>query len=230
MTFIRDRGIGIMSSLRTWLWLSLSLCGALGLGNPSVAQQPSIQQGADPNGLDQQCQTPLIKAAAAGQSTVVRALLAAGCDINAKSKNGTTALIEAADRGQSDTARLLIAAGANTNINSHGLGTALEAAERAGHSDIAQMLREAGAYTSGHSVGDTVCVLPWSGAGFCGVVRAVNKIEFRIRVTEIIGCEHGCRPKPECSSGRPVGGVEGLKIRDNIQIPAWCLTETGVAQ
>ena len=108
-----------------------------------------------------------------------------------------------------DSAELLIASGANINASQRGWGTPLEAAERTGHNELAAMLRRAGARSSGRSVGDTICVRPWQGDGYCAVVEEVNKTSFRLRVTEIIGCENGCQPKAECSASRAVGTQAG---------------------
>jgi ankyrin repeat protein len=167
-------------------------------------------------------------AVAAGQPDAVRLLLAARADVNARSKAGRTALIEAAEQGQLEAARLLIAAGADLNTYQRGWGTALKTAERTGHNDIAEMLRKAGAQSSGSSVGDTVCVRPWSGDGYCGTVEAIDKNNYTIRVTQIVGCKDGCPAKEECSAGRPVGGSGGIAVGDEVKTVSWCLTHTGV--
>jgi hypothetical protein len=140
-------------------------------------------------------------------------------------------LIEAAEFGRVDSAQLLIASGANISASQRGWGTALEAAERMGHNELAAMLRQAGARSSGRSVGDTVCVRPWHGDGYCGEVVEVNKTSFRLRVTEIIGCEGGCQARAECSASRAVGGprdMGGIQVGDEVATVSWCLTHTGV--
>src|SRR6266496_2042988 len=164
-----------------------------------------LQAGDSPNVRDAVQRTPLINAVSAGQVGAVRVLLASGADVNASDVNGISALIEAADKGRSKTTRLLLKSGANVNTSTRGLGTALSAAERSGYNDIVAMLRQAGARTTGKSVGDTVCVRPWGGDGYCGTVESLNKNQFQIRVTEIVGCGGGCSAKAECSAGRPVG-------------------------
>jgi hypothetical protein len=171
---------------------------------------------------------PLIAAVAAGDMGAVRSLLAGGARVNAATRTGKTALIEAAERGSVDAMRLLIAAEAELDVSDRGVGTALEAAERVGHTEVAAMLREAGARTSGRSVGDTVCVRPWKGDGYCGVVAAISEGEYRLRVTEVIGCRDGCAARVDCSAGRPVGGSQGVQQGDTIAIPTSCLTHTGV--
>jgi hypothetical protein len=171
---------------------------------------------------------PLVEAVAAGDVRAVRSLLAGGARVNAATQTGKTALIEAAERGSVDATRLLIAAKADIDVSDRGVGTALEAAERAGHTEVAAMLRAAGARTSGRSVGDTVCVRSWKGDGYCGVVAAISQGEYRLRVTEVIGCRDGCAARADCSAGRPVGGTQGIRQGDTIAIPASCLTHTGV--
>jgi hypothetical protein len=160
----------------------------------------------------------------------VRMFLAAGAGANTTSASGRTPLIEAAEFGRSGAARILIDSGADLDAGQRGWGSPLEAAERSGNNGLAAMLRQAGARSSGRSVGDTVCVRPWKGDGYCGVVEEVNKISFRIRVTRLVGCETGCEPKAECSASRRVGGADGLQAGDAITTVSWCLTHTGVQQ
>ena len=189
-----------------------------------------LRAGDSPNARDAAQRTPLINAVIGGQLGAVRLLLASHADVNAQDVNGITALIEAADKGRARSAGLLIQAKADVNIRTRGLGTALNAAERAGHNDIAAMLRNAGAQSTGKSVGDTVCVRPWGGDGYCGVVESENRNQFQIRVTGITGCAGGCPAKAECSAGRPVGGQQGIRVGDTVNTVSWCLTETGVQQ
>lgn len=188
-----------------------------------------LQAGDNPNSRDAAGRTPMMYAVSAGQVSAERVLLASGANVNARDVNGVTALIAAAEKGYSKSTALLIQAGANVNLGSRGPGTALEAAERAGHNDIVAMLRKAGAHTSGKSVGDTVCVRPWGGNGYCGIVESMNKNQFSILVTEIAGCgSQGCPAKAECSAGRRVGGPHGIKVGDRVPTVSWCLTQTGV--
>jgi ankyrin repeat protein len=169
--------------------------------------QSLLDRGANPNARDREGRTPLMDAARAGHLGAMRTLLLAGADVNAWSRAGSTA---------------------NLNHRQRGRGTALETAERTGHDDIAQLLRDAGARTSGRSVGDTVCVRPWNGEGYCGVVKWVNKIHYRVRVTEIRGCKDGCTARAECSAGRTVGVPGGVIVGFELTVPSWCLTDTGV--
>jgi uncharacterized protein len=189
-----------------------------------------LSQGMHPDARDKAQRTPLMEAVKTGQIEAVRLLLSAGADVNASSSTGRTPLIEAAEFGQAHSASLLIAAGADLNASQRGWGTPLEAAERTGNNEIAAMLRSAGARSSGRSVGDTVCVRPWQGNGYCGVVEEVNKTSFRLRVTELIGCADGCQAIIDCSANRMVGGAEGIQVGESITTVSWCLTHTAVKQ
>ena len=176
--------------------------------------QSRLKQGADPNARDREGRTPLMDAAAAEQVPAMRLLIAKGADVNAHAHDGQTSLIVAAAEGSLDAARLLVQSGSDLNLVSRGWGSALKAAERTGHNDIAAMLLKAGARPSGSSVGDTVCVRPWGGEGYCGAVEAIDKNNYRLRVTKIVGCEKGCPAKTECSAGRNVAGSGGIAVGD----------------
>ena len=220
---------------------ALLTVGALGQGPDvtlgKVARQGDLARlkslldaGADPNRRDANGSTALIEAAAGGQTAAARALVAAGANPNLTSSGGRTPLIAAAIGGRIEIARLLISAGADLNVGERGAGTALEAAEREGHTELAALLRRSGARTSGRSVGDRVCVRPWKGDGYCGVVLTIDRNEYRLRITEIVGCSNGCRAMEECSAGKLVGGSSGLKAGDTITAANSCLTHTGVSQ
>jgi len=187
-----------------------------------------LDSGADPNRRDANGNSALIEAVAAGHADAARALLGAGANPNLTSSGGQTPLIQAAIGGRIEIARLLIAAGANVNLGERGAGTPLEAAEREGHTELAALLRSSGARTSGRSVGDKVCVRPWKGDGYCGVVLSIDRNDYRLRVTEIVGCPNGCPVIEACSAGKPVGGSGGLKAGDTITAAGSCLTHTGV--
>jgi ankyrin repeat protein len=187
-----------------------------------------LRQGMNPDIRDREGRTPLMEAVKGGRKEAVRLLLTAGANVNAATAAGRTPLIEAAEWGRPDVARLLVDAGADLNASQRGYGTVLETAERNGHLELAAMLRQAGARSTGRSVGDKVCVRPWQGNGYCGIVEEVNKTSFRIRVTELVGCANGCEPKAECSDKRAVGGADGIQVGNVITTPSWCLTHTGV--
>ncbi len=169
----------------------------------------------------------LHQAARAGDVAALRTQLSNGVNVNLRDSAGRTALMQAAEQGQTNAVKLLIEHGADVNAAARA-GTALESAERSGHMDVAALLRQAGARSSGHSLGDTVCVRPWSGDGYCGLVQAINRNNYQLRVTEIVGCNNGCAARAECSANKPVGGPDGVKVGDQVETRSWCLTHTGV--
>jgi hypothetical protein len=172
--------------------------------------------------------TPLIVAASAGETDTVKSLLAQGADQDATAADGRTPLIAATQGGQIEAVRALIAAHAKLNWAARRTGTALNVAENQGETQIAALLVAAGAHTSGKSVGDTVCVRPWGGDGFCGTVKSFSVRSVQIQVTRIVGCAKGCAARNECSAARAVGGADGVQAGDQIAVPSWCLTQTGV--
>jgi ankyrin repeat protein len=187
-----------------------------------------LEAGQDVNARDAAGRTPLFDAAAAGRLDAVTLLLEAHADVKARTPGGRSVLMEAAEHGQAEVATALIEAGAELDVAQRGWGTALEVAERMGHENVAALLLRAGARSSGRSVGDTVCVRPWAGDGYCGVVEASRKTSVRIRISELVGCADGCPAQAECSAGQPVGGANGLRIGDVVTTVSWCLTHTGV--
>lgn len=205
---------------------SAQLHEAARTGNTALLRS-QLNQGISPDATDASGRTALAVAAQNGRVEAVRVLLDGGAHIDARSLNGSTALIQAAEAGQTETSKLLIERGADVNASTR-LGSALEIAERTGQRDLAVMLRRAGARTSGRSVGDKVCVRPWQGDGYCGVVEDIHKNQYQLRVTEIIGCKDGCPARSNCSENRPVGGQNGISIGDQVSTDSSCLTQTGV--
>ncbi len=206
------------------LALTLSPACVFAQSAPHTAAPESAALNArDANGL-----TPLVAAASQGSTALVKSLLAQGALVNATAADGRTALIAAAQSGKIDTVATLIAAGANLDWSARGQGTALNVAENTGQTQIAALLLASGAHSTGKSVGDTVCVRPWAGDGFCGTVRSFTVRSVEIEITKIVGCAGGCQARPECSAARPVGGNDGVQSGDRIAVPSWCLTQTGV--
>ena len=185
------------------------------------AQAPAPQSGVA---------APLLAAAAAGDAATVKSLVANGTPVNATDALGRTALIVAVESHQAEMAKALVAAGADLNRESKIEGSALNVAENDGNTELAAWLLAAGAHTTGKSVGDTVCVRPWGGDGFCGKVKAFTIKSVQLAVTKIEGCAQGCAARAECSAANPVGGVNGLQAGEDIAVPSWCLTQTGVKQ
>jgi len=208
--------------------LRISLALWLAMAPTAVVAQNSASLPATHATVQNAGETAIHAAARTGDLAALQAQLKKGADPNVRDRQGRTPLMVAAENGQTKAVQLLIESRADLNVIARGWGSALEIAERTGHNDIASMLRKAGARTSGRSVGDTVCVRPWNGDGYCGIVQSVNKNSYRIRVTQIIGCKGGCVPKPECSAGKPVGGRDGITVGDEVNTVSWCLTHTGV--
>jgi ankyrin repeat protein len=196
-----------------------------------VAPCVQAQGSAEPNSLDardSQGLTALVVAAAASKADTVKSLLAQGAGVNSTSADGRTALIAAVQGNHIDIVQILIGAGANLNAATRGTGTALEVAELKGETQIAALLLASGARSSGKSVGDTVCVRPWGGDGFCGTVESFSIQSVQIHVTRIVGCANGCAAKQECSASKTVGVANGIEGGNEIAVPSWCLTHTGV--
>ena len=189
----------------------------------SISASASQQDARNQQGL-----TQLIVAASAGDVSSVKTLLAAGAGVDATDANGRTALIVAIQNKQPEVARALVAAGANLNLEARYIGSPLNVAENDGDTEMAAMLQAAGAHSTGKSVGDTVCVLPWGGQGYCGRVKVFTVRSVQLDVTRIVGCAGGCAAREECSAANPVGGVNGLHLGEQIAVPSWCLTSTGV--
>jgi hypothetical protein len=194
------------------------------LALPGVAAALAVGLGTAAGG---EASRPLLAAAAAGDTARVAALLREGADPDAADRSGWTGLHHAAERGDVALARLLLESGARPDLRSRARGTPLDVAERSGRLELARLLRAHGAKGSGKSIGDTVCVRPWRGEGFCGVVEAVDPTRYRLRVSRVIGCGAGCGPEASCSGGRVVG-ADGLGAGEALWVPGSCLTHTGV--
>lgn len=169
----------------------------------------------------------LLAAASRGDVAGVVALLRAGASPDASDRSGFTALHQSVEAGDLALARVLLEAGAQADLRSRARGTPLDLAERGGRTEIALLLRRHGAKGSGKSIGDTVCVRPWAGDGYCALVEAADPTRYRLRVSRVVGCPAGCEAEPSCSGGRTVG-AGGLEPGDVLWVPASCLTHTGV--
>ena len=169
----------------------------------------------------------LVAAVARGDAAEVAVALRQGADPDASDRSGWTGLHQAAETGDLVLATLLLENGAHPDLRSRARGTPLDIAERAGRSEMARVLCAHGARGSGKSIGDTVCVRPWQGDGFCAVVEGVDPTRFRLRVSRVIGCPGGCPREASCSAGQTVG-PGGLSPGEVLWVPASCLTDTGV--
>ena len=176
---------------------------------------------------DDEASRRLVAAVTRGDGAQATLLLREGADPDAADRSGWTGLHQAADRGDLSLARAFLEAGAHPDLRSRARGTPLDVAERGGRLELARLLRQHGAKGSGKSIGDTVCVRPWRGDGYCGVVEAADPTRYRLRLSRVVGCEAGCEPEPSCSGGQVVG-PGGLGAGDVLWVPASCLTHTGV--
>jgi hypothetical protein len=193
-----------------------------------VAASSVPRQVPAPDTRNAQGLTPLVAAASTGQLNMVKSLLAAGASVDAAAADGRTPLIAAIQSNQIGVAQALIAAGAHLNLEARFIGSALNVAENEGNNQMAALLLAAGAHSTGKSVGDTVCVRPWGGDGFCGTVKSFTVRSVQIQLTRVIGCTNGCGVREECAASASIGGVNGLKEGDRLAVPSWCMTQTGV--
>jgi Ankyrin repeats (3 copies) len=92
-------------------------------------------------------QTPLMQAAANGDTKGVQQLLAAGADVNARDQSGQTALIIACRTPHvpPQLVKALLAAGADVNTRSRNDYTALSWATTRGNTEVIRVLRRSGA-------------------------------------------------------------------------------------
>jgi hypothetical protein len=176
---------------------------------------------------DDEAARRLVEAVGRGDAAQAALLLRQGAPPDAADRSGWTALHQAAETGDLSLARAFLEAGARPDLRSRARGTPLDIAERGGRVELARLLRQFGAKGSGKSIGDTVCVRPWGGDGYCAVVEAADPTRYRLRVSRIVGCGAGCEPEPSCSGGQVVGAA-GLRAGDALWVPASCLTHTGV--
>jgi len=185
-----------------------------------------LESGASADARDEKGVTALLAAVRGGSTEVVRLLIRTGAHVDASTATGWTPLMESAARGRVEAAGLLIDAGADLDARDRFAGTALDVAQRADQPDMVRLLRGRGSRGSGRSVGSTVCIRPWKGNGFCGVITVVEATRYRVRVTGIRGCDEGCDADDACSEGRPVGGSAGTAVGDLVWVRGWCLTDT----
>ena len=82
----------------------------------------------------------LVAAAANGNLSRVRTLLAAKADVNTKADNGMTALIAASQNGYEEIVQVLLEASADVNAKTSNGTTALMQASQKGHEQVVQKL------------------------------------------------------------------------------------------
>ena len=118
-----------------------------------------IEDGANPNAVDNEGWTVLMVMAKLGHAEVAKVLLAAGADVNAVGDHGQTALMVMGltwdEYAAAKIAEILLSAGANVNAADNEGETALMWAANLGHAKIAKMLLSAGANPNATDNGKT---------------------------------------------------------------------------
>jgi ankyrin repeat protein len=105
-----------------------------------------IQKNENPNIVDEHdARTPLMLAAANGNTEIVKLLLDAGAKIGATDSAGSTALHWAAERGRADVVRQLLAANAPVDLETKRGLTPLMLAAGSGSAEVVEVLLAAGA-------------------------------------------------------------------------------------
>ena len=115
----------------------------------------------------------LLKAATAGDTAKVQALLAGGADVDAKERNGATALMLAAYNGHTTTVRALLSGGANLNAAEGNGATALMLATSAGHVDTVQALLAAGPHINARNNHGWTALMIAARGGHTAIVEAL---------------------------------------------------------
>lgn len=135
---LTTRDAEVYNKAREWI-------DAAARGNTSTLQK-KIAAGEDVNQLVDG-QTALTKAARAGHTDTVKALIAARANLNVKEEQfGATALwLATLDRRNADIVQLLVNAGADLNLRARDGGTPVQHAARLGYTDTVKALIAGGA-------------------------------------------------------------------------------------
>ena len=110
-----------------------------------AAVEGVLLAGVSPDAQDEDGDTPLLLAAAAGRAAIAELLLDAGADANLVGRDGMTALMMASLSGHHAVVGLLIARGASVDARDAMGRTALWFAALASDLELARHLRNAGA-------------------------------------------------------------------------------------
>jgi len=132
-----------------------------------------LEEGADPNGTDQQGTPALMNAVLYSSPQAVKLLIERGANPNAKNAGGSNALVWAA--GNPEKARILIEAGADVNAVSPMGRTALHnAAAVSGGAPIVKMLLEKGAKVDARDNLTGIPVIPTGGGKGTPLIEAAR--------------------------------------------------------
>lgn len=150
----------------------------------------------------------LMRAVEAGETGLVRSLLAAGADADAASVRRETALMRAASRGCADIVRVLLDAGADMSAEKEDGSTALSLAVFYGYVDIVRMLLVKGADPGARTpVGTTV--EHWArAAGFNEIAELLSNADaLRARDAGVLGAEASSVGTVDAAEFFPPSGV-----------------------
>jgi ankyrin repeat protein/tRNA A-37 threonylcarbamoyl transferase component Bud32 len=143
-----------------------------------------IKAGATVNDADYRGQTPLHKASAASQYSVVEALLEHGANVNAADRQSMTALLHAARLGHDDMLRLLIRNGANLNSRRTDMVTPLIQAAAGNHFNCARILVDAGAALDARTDDGVTALFLAAGLGHTSIVQLLARHKATIDLAE----------------------------------------------
>ena len=131
--------------------------------------------GADPNVLDSDDATPLMRAAGQGEQRIVDLLIHAKADVNiSNTSEGSTALHEAAREGHYEIVCALLLGGAEKDALAIGGVSSLMRAVEGGHLSIVKKLLQAGAGVHTYTADEGCTALHWGArGGHDGIVSAL---------------------------------------------------------
>jgi ankyrin repeat protein len=129
-----------------------------------------LRYGALPDEASFEGQTPLLAAAATGDTDIVKQLIAAGANVNHADRNGLTPLMRAAHSGHADVAAMLLNNGAKPDSHTGQLSALVFAAE-GGHDAVVRLLIERGARTDRVDAYGSTALIGASAAGNASTVK-----------------------------------------------------------
>jgi len=134
---------GVDANSREVLFGATPLYGASHSGHTN-AVQILLENGANPNLLDNDGGTAMMEASHRGYTDIVRLLLEYDANPNIIDNGGFTSLIEASKGGYIDVVRILLEHGADPNRHDKDGQTSLMWAAKGGHVDVVRMLLKHG--------------------------------------------------------------------------------------
>ncbi|KAK5173891.1 uncharacterized protein LTR77_002572 [Saxophila tyrrhenica] len=136
-----------------------------------------LERGAPVDARDDEGNTPLLSAAAAGSVACVQALLRAGADMEARQAQGLGAAHWAAHKGHTEVMGVLIAAGCDVEARAEEGATVLCLAANRGHEGVVRLLLKEGVDVRGRGVWDGIEGTAGEmgrGKGFARVARLIE--------------------------------------------------------